>query len=205
MQLDPDAVLWSAPERERSGRPLIVLLHGYGSHEGDLFALSPRLPLEPVVASVRAPIAMGPGNAWWEIVELGVPNPAAVNLAVDAVLGWLDTLSYTSVSLVGFSQGGAIALQALRAAPDRFAATVSLAGFVPTRDHPNDAELARLRPPVFWGRGTLDPVIPQAAIAFTQEWLPEHADADIRIYEGLGHAVSADELSDFADFLARHP
>ena len=42
MQLDESAILWSAPERERAGRPLIVLLHGYGSHEGDLFSLSPR-------------------------------------------------------------------------------------------------------------------------------------------------------------------
>ena len=58
---------------------------------------------------------------------------------------------------------------------------------------------------MFWGRGTLDQVIPPAAIERTQEWLPEHADADIRIYEGLGHAVSSDELSDFAAFLARHP
>src|SRR5690606_39884769 len=129
------------------------------------------------------------------IERLGLPVPRVVTLALDAVLGWLDTLEFTSVSLVGFSQGGAIALQALRAAPERFAATVCLAGFVPTRDHPNDPELARLRPPVFWGRGTLDPVIPEQAIAFTQQWLPDHADADIRIYEGLGHAVSADELS----------
>jgi len=36
MKIDPDVVLWSAPERERAGRPLLVLLHGYGSHEGDL-------------------------------------------------------------------------------------------------------------------------------------------------------------------------
>jgi phospholipase/carboxylesterase len=57
MNIDASAVLWSAPERERAGRPLLVLLHGYGSHEGDLFGLSPRLPLGPVIASVRAPLA----------------------------------------------------------------------------------------------------------------------------------------------------
>ena len=56
MQLDESAILWSAPERERAGRPLIVLLHGYGSHEGDLFSLSPRLPLAATVASLRGPI-----------------------------------------------------------------------------------------------------------------------------------------------------
>lgn len=204
MGIDAEAVLWSAPERERADRPLIVLLHGYGSHEGDLFSLSPRLPLEPVVASLRAPLPMGPGYAWWEVVAPGVPDPQPVAEAVDAVLAWLDDQQFTSVSLLGFSQGGAIALELLRAAPDRFTAAVCLSGFVVPGPHPGDAELAARRPPVFWGRGTLDGVIPPAAIEHTLEWLPEHAEADIRVYEGLGHAVSADELSDFADFLARH-
>jgi phospholipase/carboxylesterase len=204
MPIDPDAVLWSAPERERAERPLIVLLHGYGSHEGDLFALSPRLPLEPVVASLRAPLPMGPGFAWWEVREPGIPDPEPVAESVDAVLTWLDGQQFTSVSLLGFSQGGAIALELLRTAPDRFTAAVCLSGFVVPSEHPGDAELARRKPPVFWGRGTLDGVIPPAAIEYTLEWLPEHANADIRVYEGLGHAVSADELTDFADFLARH-
>ena len=46
---------------------LIVLLHGYGSHEGDLFSLSPRLPLAATVASLRGPIKEGAGYAWWSL------------------------------------------------------------------------------------------------------------------------------------------
>ena len=65
MHLDESAILWSAPERERAGRPLLVLLHGYGSHEGDLFGLGPGLPLGPVIASVRAPIELAPGMYSW--------------------------------------------------------------------------------------------------------------------------------------------
>ena len=64
--LPTDAIMWSAPERERADRPLIVLLHGYGSHEGDLFALSPALPLTATIASLRAPRSAGPGFAWWD-------------------------------------------------------------------------------------------------------------------------------------------
>jgi phospholipase/carboxylesterase len=67
MQIDPSAIVWSAPERERRDRPLLVLLHGYGSHEGDLFSLSPGLPLSPVIASLRAPLLAGPGNAWFPL------------------------------------------------------------------------------------------------------------------------------------------
>ncbi len=208
LRIDPAAILWSTPERERAGRPLIVLLHGYGSHEGDLFSLSPALPLDAVIASLRAPIAMGQGNAWWAITDLGSPDPASVDAAANTVLAWLDTIAAdfppntASVSLLGFSQGGAVALQLLRLAPERFASAVCLSGFVVPGEHVDDAELARVRPPVFWGRGTDDGVIPDRAVEHTEQWLPEHADAEIRIYEGLGHAVSTPELGDLAKFLA---
>ena len=204
MTLPTDAIMWSTPEAERPGRPLIVLLHGYGSHEGDLFALSPALPLGATIASLRAPIPTGPGFAWWEIGELGAPDVGQVDAAASTVLDWLDSFDHGPLSLLGFSQGGALALQLLRLAPERFACAVNLAGFVVPGEHPGDAELARVRPPVFWGRGTADTVIPDAAVELTEAWLPKHADATIRIYEGIGHAVSTPELTDLVTFLRAH-
>ena len=204
MKLDASAVIWSAPERERAGRPLIVLMHGYGSHEGDLFSMSPGLPLGPVIASVRAPLAESGGFAWWSISGQvpGEPNIAAVDDAATAVLDWLDTLEYTSVSVLGFSQGGAMTLQLLRRDPSRFAAAVCLSGFIASAEHEGDAALAEVKPPGFFGRGTQDPVIPKAAFDRTDSWLPEHATATTRIYEGLAHSISTEELTDFSRFLS---
>ncbi|WP_213817075.1 alpha/beta hydrolase [Glaciihabitans sp. dw_435] len=206
MQINSDAVVWSSPERERAGRPLIVLLHGYGSHEGDLFGLSPRLPLGPVIASLRAPLEESGGYAWFSLQnsERGNPDPAALDESATAVLDWLDTLEYTNVALLGFSQGGAIALQLNRLAPGRFAATVMLSGFVAGGEHAGDAELERLRPPVFWGRGTADQVITDAAVARTEEWLPTHSTETTRIYEDLPHSISSEELSNVSEFLREH-
>ena len=205
MRIDQDAVLWSTPEHERADRPLIVLLHGYGSHEGDLFSLSPALPLEAAVASVRAPIAESGGFAWFPRIDgIGSPSSANADAAAVAVLDWLDTLHYTSVNLLGFSQGAALALQLIRHAPTRFSAVVAIAGFVPPGNHPGDPELVRARPPVFWGRGTLDQVIPLDAVERTEAWLPAHTDATIRIYEDLPHAISTVELTDLAAFLREH-
>lgn len=206
MQLDESAILWSAPERERAGRPLIVLLHGYGSHEGDLFALAPRLPLAATVASLRAPLRESGGYAWWSLAgqNPGQPDPAAVDAGAQAVLDWLDTVQYTTVALLGFSQGAATALQLNRLAPDRFAATVALSGFVAPGIHTGDARLEIVRPPVFWGRGTADTVIPAAAVDRTEQWLPTHSEPHIRIYEDLGHSISTQELDDLAAFLAEH-
>jgi phospholipase/carboxylesterase len=203
MNLNPEAVIWSAPERERAGRPLLVLLHGYASHEGDLFQLSPRLPLGPVIASVRAPIAENNGWAWFSFAQRGIADPPAsdVDEATDALVGWLDGLDFTSVSLLGFSQGAVVALQALRRQPDRFRSVVALSGFVAAGETPGDERLAELRPPVFWGRGTLDRIIPPAAIERTESWLPAHSSATIRIYENLAHSLSTDELADIVGFL----
>lgn len=203
MQLiDPSAIIWSAPEADRAGRPLLVLLHGYGSHEGDLFGLSPHLPLQPVIASVRAPLRAGPGYAWYGL-EGATPESRSegADAAARGLLHWLDGVQATSVGLLGFSQGGAMSIHLLRHAPERFDFAVSLAGFVVQGDAPADARLAALAPPVFWGRGTHDAVIPPAFVDYTQSWLPKHSTLTERIYEGLGHSVSEAELADVLTFL----
>ena len=206
MRIDASAVLWSAPERERAGRPLLVLLHGYGSHEGDLFSLAPGLPLDPVIAAVRAPLLAGPGHAWF---TLGPDIPieeqgGAVDESAAAVLEWLDTTESTSIGLLGFSQGGAVALQLLRLQSERFRYALALAGFVVGAEHPGDAALAAVRPPVFYGRGTIDDRIPASTVALTESWLPQHTTPTIRIYEGLGHGISNAELKDVNAFISAH-
>jgi len=107
----------------------------------------------------------------------------------------------TSIGLLGFSQGGAMTLQLMRHAPERFAFAVQLSGFIASGTHPGDQRLAEVRPPVFWGRGTLDPVIPEAAVARTQAWLPAHSTLTERIYEGLGHSIAQAELAEIVAFL----
>lgn len=204
-RLDVDAVLWSAPPAEREGRPVLVLLHGYGSHERDLFALVPHLPSEYVVAAVRAPLAPPfptPGWSWFPIEGLRGRDPEGTTAAAEAFLEWLDgAVDAPVVGLLGFSQGAVVALQALRLRPQRFAFAVVLAGYVDAAALPGDAELAERRPPVFWGRGSHDEVIPADRVAHTVQWLPEHVDLSGRVYEGLAHSVSQQELDDVRVFL----
>jgi phospholipase/carboxylesterase len=205
--IDAGAVLWSADERGRAGRPLLVMMHGWSYDETHLFALTPRLPQKVVVASVRAPRAEAGGYAWFLSAgnPIGNPQPRVANEAVDEVMTWLDTLSgFSSVGLMGFSQGGAMAIQLLRHSPDRFAYTVNLGGFVVDGTLPGDKELAVSRPPAFWGRGQRDYVIPDAAITRTEEWTARHTTAETHVYPQLGHDVAGQEVTDLANFVARH-
>ena len=205
--LDPGVVLWSAEPADRAGRPLLVLLHGYGSNEQDLFALLPYLPDEFVVAAVRAPLPPPfptPGHSWFSIEGLHGRNPESATRAAERFLGWLDEgTDAETVGLLGFSQGGVIALEALRLRPRGFAFAVNLAGYANPQALPTDAELAEVRPPVFWGRGSRDEVIPQRLIEHTAEWLPRHVDLSGRVYAGLTHSVSEQELADVATFLRK--
>ncbi|MFT4229620.1 MAG: alpha/beta hydrolase-fold protein [Microbacterium sp.] len=205
LRIDPAPVLWSAEPADRADRPLLVLLHGYGADERDLFGLAPYLPDELVLAAPRAPLAPpwpAPGYSWYPIEGLQRRDASHVTAAASALLDWLDGFTNAAtVGLLGFSQGAAIALQALRLRPERFAFAVNLSGYATPGDLPGDAELARIRPPVFWGRGTRDDVIPEMLVAHTSEWLPAHAELSGRVYPGLTHSVSEQELHDVRVFL----
>jgi phospholipase/carboxylesterase len=187
-----------------AGTPLLVLLHGYGSHEGDLAGLAPYLPAGLDWVSLRAPIGIAPnGFAWFPISAPGRPDAAPVIAAADAVLQWLDANvdPTTPVVPLGFSQGGLMVTQLLRQAPARFAAGVVLAGFILDAALPGDEVLAETKPPVFFGRGDADQVIAAETTARVSAWLPHHSTLTEKIYPGLPHSISGEELADVSDFL----
>ncbi|MWC00202.1 alpha/beta hydrolase [Agromyces seonyuensis] len=204
MRIDDDAVLWSASEADRADRPLLLLLHGYNSNESDLFGLAPFLPLEPALASLRAPIDAGYGYAWFPLMAQGMDAAiAGARASAQAVLDWLDRTvpTQSGIGLLGFSQGGAMALELLRLDPDRFSYAVNLSGFALPGEREADGRLEQDALPVFWGRGTADQVIAADAIAGTIDWLPAHSTLDARIYEGLAHGISQPELADVVGFI----
>ena len=202
MKIDRNRVLWSAPEEERAGRPLLVMLHGHGSNEQVGFDLRSHLPDELVIASIRAPLRAGGGYAWFPLdATLALHQ---IDDVAHAVLDWLsEQPPAPSVGVLGFSQGAATGIQTLRLAPERFDYGVVLSGFVVPVEVPGDAVLTRTRPPVFWGRGDRDLVIPSFLIPLTTAWLAAHTTLTERVYAGLGHYVSPAELSDLGVFLER--
>lgn len=201
VQINPDQVLWSAPESERDGRPLLLMLHGHNSNEGVGFELRSQLPPELVLASIRAPMTATGGYAWFRLDPAVAVDQA--NTVARSVLGWLDTLPPApSVGLLGFSQGAATGLQVLRVAPERFGYAVNLSGFVVPGTASGDARLAAQRPPVFWGRGDRDPVIPEFLVTLSRAWMSSHSRLTEKIYPGLGHLVNETELADLRQFLS---
>ncbi|MFJ2112645.1 MULTISPECIES: alpha/beta hydrolase [unclassified Streptomyces] len=202
---NPLVVRWSRPEDARDGTPLLVALHGRGSDERTFSELAPYLPEGTTVAFVRAPIAEGDGYAWF--ANRGIGRPVAESLAdsSERIFGWLDTVAgqHSSVGLLGFSGGMAMAGGLLLARPERFASAVLLSGTLPL-DAGLPAGPGRLDGVrVFWGRDEADTVIPSDLVAGTRVWLREKSGAalDERLYPALGHAIGAGELDDIRAFL----
>jgi phospholipase/carboxylesterase len=170
--------------------------------------LAPYLSDRFIYASLRAPLPFGSGFSWYPLSTPGAPEYGPVDDAADAVLRWIDTLgdAHPMIGLLGFSQGGSMALQLLRRRPGFFAFAVVLAGFVvPGAPAEVDSVLAAAPPSIFYGRGDADPVITAEAVERTTAWLTRHAVAEQRVYPGLAHGISQEELDDVNTFLTRVP
>jgi phospholipase/carboxylesterase len=200
--IDPEGVRWSAPVSERAGRPLLVVLHGHGLNEDVGSELWDRLPDELVIAAPRGPLRARGGYGWFQM-DFSL-TLADVDAAATSVLTWLDgQTGFTSVGILGFSQGSAVAVQALRLQPDRLDYAVVLSGFMVPLPAAGDARLAQRRPPAFAARGDRDRLVPGFLATFTDHWLADHTALTLRRYPDLGHAVSEAELSDLRSFVAK--
>lgn len=201
-------VQWSAPEHERAGTPLLILLHGYGSDEQDLFGLVPSLPDDFTVASIRAPESAGPGFAWFPLRDDLSFSLDIVKTRTAELQQWIDSVreAHSSVTLLGFSQGMCMATALVRHRPDDYDAVVGLSGFVVDAGTDDDeffadARLAARKLPLFWGRDQEDPVIPQAAVEYTNAWLRDHTKMTKVLYANMLHGVNAQELGHVNEFL----
>lgn len=213
---------YSRPVGEREGTHLLLLLHGYGSNEQDLLGLTEHLPQENITyASMRAPAPVGstlpadaadayipgtaPGYQWYPLDAALNTSFHDIELATDYVLEWVDSAreSYASVSLLGFSQGMAVATSMVRHRPGEFTALVGLSGYAVEAQTPyfRDGELKETRLPVFFGRDQQDPVIPQDKVDYTYEWVRAYTDGIKVLYAGAGHGVSPLEVRHVAEFL----
>lgn len=65
--------------------PVTILLHRYGSDENDLSGIPAGLGLATPWASVRAPVDLGGGAAWFRMTAPGDPAEELVAKATDTL------------------------------------------------------------------------------------------------------------------------
>ena len=179
-------------ERPAAGAPAgaLVLLHGRGADENDLFDLLDMLDPDRRLlgATARAPLSLPPGGAhWYAVKRVGYPDPDTFWPTWDLLTGWVDTfladhgIDPSRTVFGGFSQGTVMSY-ALSLGPDRPrpAGIMALSGFMPTVEgFPLDVDRAAGLP-VAIGHGTEDPVISVDFARSARERLEAAgADADL--------------------------
>jgi phospholipase/carboxylesterase len=199
--------------RRPAGEPegLLVLFHGRGADERDLYPLLDHLDPERRLlgATPRGPLHLPPGGAhWYAVHEIGYPDPATYLSTFERASSWLGALAAETgippdrTVLGGFSQG-AVMTYALGLAEGRPrpAALMTLSGFIPTVPGFR-LDLAPALPQVAIGHGALDGVI-------SVEWgrqarrILEDAGAQVLYHESphLGHTIDPRFLESLVTWL----
>jgi phospholipase/carboxylesterase len=198
--------------RPAAGDPAgaLVLFHGRGADENDLFPLLDALDPERRLVGVtpRGPLSLPPGGAHWYVVrEIGYPDKQTFDESYNRASEWNDGFgAETGVPpertiLGGFSQGAVMtyALGLGRGQP-RPAALLALSGFIPTVEG-FEVDLSPPLPPVAIGHGTYDPVISVEWSRRARQQL-EQAGADVLYREyPLPHAVDPRYLPELSQWL----
>ena len=145
----------------------LVLLHGRGTDENDLFPLLDELDPDRRLlgATARGPLSLPPGGSHWYVIrQVGSPDPETFHATYALAGGWLDGLLAEHgipperAILGGFSQGAAMThALGLDAGRPRLAGLIALSGFIPQVEGFELGDVTGL--PVAIGHGIYDPVI----------------------------------------------
>ena len=198
--------------------PLLILCHGYGSDENDLFSFSTELPEELLIISVRAPYPMQPhGNAWYAInfdAEKGkwndnVQAKSSVDLIakfIDEVLATYTNIDAKNVSLLGFSQGSILSYAVALTYPDKIKNIVALSGYVNHDILPTDVKAqtkAYNHLDFYCSHGSVDQVIPVDWARQTQPFLNTIDVQNVYAEFPVGHGVAPQNFYDFKEWLSK--
>ena len=189
----------SAPARAR-----LVLLHGWGADAGDLMPLGQSLaeaiatPLELVALQAPQLQTQGSGRQWYGLFPA---DWAAVPAAVEALKERIHNLSSEGIPLeatvlLGFSQGGAMAVAA--------GCDLPLAGLIACSAYPHpNWQAPVIRPPVLLLHGRNDDVVPySAAVALNNDLSQGDQTCDVFSFDN-GHAIPVNAQAEMKKALKR--
>lgn len=201
------------PKVKQEKNPLLLLLHGYGSNEEDLFSFATQLPDEYYIISARAPYALPPyGNAWYAInFDAGMNKFSDNDQAVksrDLIAAFIDEViaSYPvdkdKVTLIGFSQGSILSYAVALTYPDKIQRVVALSGYLNTDiidKNFESSDITKLK--FFISHGVVDQVIPVDWARKAPEFLKALGIEQEYHEYPVGHGVAPQNFYDLLNWL----
>lgn len=193
--------------------PLLILLHGYGSNENDLFDLAKAFDPSFTTISLRAPNELSPGSyAWYDLQVNGgarVYNYAQAVKSRTLILSFISkacktlNLDSTRVVVMGFSQGAIMSYELALASAGKIAAIAPLSGRMmdETKKLPIKWDkLSNLQ--VFIGHGTSDNVLAMDESVKADKFLRDNHLTHVVFHKyQMAHSISGQELNDLKVWL----
>lgn len=195
--------------------PLLIMMHGYGSDENDLFSFAPELPEELFIISVKAPYPMQPfGNSWyainfdedkgkWNNNEEAIESRDLIAKFIDEAIAEYP-VNKNNVSLLGFSQGSILSYAVALTYPEKIKNVVALSGYINKDIYPEDIEKHDYSNLDFYcSHGSADQVIPVNWARLTPPFLDslniKHQYSEFPV----GHGVAPQNFYEFKDWLTK--
>ncbi|MFL6698541.1 MAG: esterase [Vitreoscilla sp.] len=205
-----DSIIVARPEGQ--ALQLMLLFHGVGANAQDLVPLGRLLAAEfpaAFIVSVAAPFPSdaSAGRQWFPVHDIDEDSrPARVDAAmpafVDTVAHWQAQagVGIDAVALIGFSQGGIMALESTRDRPAIAGRVVSIAGrFARLPETANAATTLHM----FHGKA--DPVIPYGfTVEAAQHLVRIGADVTADVIPHVGHTIDSGIVETLVERLRGH-
>jgi phospholipase/carboxylesterase len=195
--------------------PLLVMLHGYGSNEQDLFSFAQELPSELLIVSVRAPLSLGFGSYAWYSINFeadrdNFSNLEEANTALKSIDAFIDGLldkykpDPTRIFLMGFSQGTILSLAYALNHPGKVQHVIALSGYVNQKLIKLPLEASTYRDlDVFASHGSVDQVIPVEWARRTPEFLDKLKIEHVYKEYPVGHGVAPQNFFDLLSWIRK--
>lgn len=193
--------------------PLLIMMHGYGSDENDLFSFAGELSEELFIISVRAPYPMQPyGNAWYAInfdAEMGKWNDnEQAKESRELIATFIDEavniypVNKNNINLLGFSQGSILSYAVALTYPEKVKHIVALSGYVNQDILPEDiAEKDYSKLDFYCSHGSVDQVIPVNWARQTSPFLNALKIKNTYSEFPVGHGVAPQNFYEFKSWL----
>lgn len=201
------------PKIKLEKNPLLLLLHGYGSNEEDLFSFASELPNEYYVISARAPYDMQYGSYAWYAIDFDADEKKFSDLnqariSRDLIATFIDELieNYSidadKVTLIGFSQGSILSYAVGLSYPQKVKRIVAMSGYFNTeiaKEGYEKNDFSQLK--VFASHGTVDQVVPVEWARKAKPILDNLGIENVYKEYPIGHGISPNNFFDFKSWL----
>lgn len=203
------------PKNKSQKSPVLIMLHGYGSDENDLFSFAGELPEDLFIISAKAPYSMQPyGNAWYAIHFDNTDGKFSDDIQAissrETIKNFIDEVieNYPvdpeNVNLLGFSQGSILSYAVALSYPEKVKNVVALSGYINQgilKDGYEKNDFSNLD--FYCSHGSADQVIPVDWARKTKPFLDNLKIRNSYSEFPVGHGVAPQNFFELREWLQK--